>query len=176
MNDHLIQALEQRSSELYSLAFLFTGSTDGSVQALNRAVNYEGANGRIFGQSMNEASRKLIILEALDSIEIELEASKQRTSREAAVHQSGNPGWKRRERIARDEFETAVLAIDVFPRCAMLLTIFERMSIGLAAVLLDADSRLTAAAQEIGIVQLTENLCGTGAGRYSASIPPLSLA
>jgi hypothetical protein len=42
----------------------------------------------------------------------------------------------------------------------MLLTVFEGMSIKLAAVLLHANEALTSVAQRLGIVQLTRNLAG----------------
>ncbi len=63
-------------------------------------------------------------------------------------------------RVDREEFEEAVISIDAFPRCAMLLTIFEGMSIRAASALLHADEALTRVAQRIGIVELTRNLTG----------------
>jgi hypothetical protein len=93
-------------------------------------------------------------------MERELLASIRRTLHRAVEEPSGYFSWKRRARIARAEFEAAVLAIDPFPRCAMLLTVFEGMSIKLAAVLLHANEALTSVAQRLGIVQLTRNLAG----------------
>jgi hypothetical protein len=66
-----------------------------------------------------------------------------------------------------------VIAIDALPRCAMLLTIFEGISIEAAAVLLHADESLTAAAQQMGIVQLTSNLAGNGGRDPFPGLSPL---
>jgi len=110
---------------------------------------------------MNSWSRKLIIVEALGTMEPELRTSKQRVARSAEDEISGHTKWQKRPYIGREEFEEAVIAIDAFPRCAMLLTIFEGMSIHAASLLLNADETLTRKAQQIGILQLTRNLAGT---------------
>jgi len=47
-----------------------------------------------------------------------------------------------------------------FPRCAILLSVFERVSIEDAAVLLDVDRELFRKAQAIGLQELTRNLAG----------------
>ena len=88
--------------------------------------------------------------------------------------------WKRRPTIAKQEFEDVVIAIDAFPRCAMLLTIFEGMSTKAASVLLNEDEALTRKAQRIGIVELTRNLAGdSGRDPYPETgrnpVPVLSL-
>jgi hypothetical protein len=169
MNSELMETFEKNSSELYWLAYLLTGNEDRSVQAFGRALDTgENAN-PAFNGFMNEWARKLIIVEALGGMEGELRRSVARVAR--AVSQGDEKAdkdvqgkWTLRQGIAKEEFEQAVLAIDAFPRSAMLLTIFEGMTVGAAANLLHADQALTAAAQRIGIVQLTRNLAG-GDGR-----------
>lgn len=160
-NSDLIQTFEENSSRLYSLAFLLTGDIDRSVQAFQKALDGE--------EEANPAgARKLIVIAALATIERELRASVKRTLRRAAEETSGNPTWKQHAHIAREEFERAVVAIDAFPRCAMLLTIFEGMSIKLASVLLNANEALTGAAQRIGVTQLMRNLGGDQRPMFSA--------
>jgi DNA-directed RNA polymerase specialized sigma24 family protein len=161
-HQELIEIFEKNSSELYQLAFLLTGNTDRSVEAFSKAIDYDDEENPVFGGFMNAWARKLIIVEALGTMEKELRVSKQRVARTAADEAAGDANWKRRAHIAREEFEEAVVAIDAFPRCAMLLTIFEGMSIEGAASLLNTDESSTAAAQRIGIVQLTRNLAGSG--------------
>jgi hypothetical protein len=161
-----IQNFEARSLELYSLAFLLTGNTDRSLQAFNRTLDGEEEETTLFGNSTNRRARKLIIVEALDAMEMELEASRHRTACLALDERSVNPGWKRRALIATGEFEKAVLAIDAFPRCAILLTIFERISLRTAAILLNADHAVTQTAQRIGALQLSDNLSRESNGPY----------
>jgi hypothetical protein len=146
----MIETFEENMSELYSLAFLLSGTEDRGVEAFDRALDFE-----------DEDPRQMIIGEALGTIRTDLRASKQRVAR-AADEGLANARWKRRAYIGREEFEEAVVAIDAFPRCAMLLTIFEGKSIEEASLLLREDERLTRKAQQMGIVQLTSNLAGDG--------------
>lgn len=139
---------EEQSSELFSLAFLLTGDTERSVVAFDRALDYDET----------ENPRELIIGEALGTMRTELRTSRQRTEKRAEGEAAGDSRFEARDRIAREEFEEAVISIDAFPRCAMLLTIFEGMSIRAASALLNADEALTRVAQRIGIVELTRNL------------------
>jgi hypothetical protein len=158
----LIETFEKESSELYALAFLLTGNADRSIEAFGRALDVEEEENPAFGEFMNSWARKLVIVEALGAIKVDLRTSKQRVARMAEEDIATNPKWHRRPYIGREEFEEAVIAIDAFPRCAMLLTIFEGMSIQAASVLLHADDALTRKAQQIGVVQLTRNLAGDG--------------
>jgi hypothetical protein len=163
MNTELMETFEKNSSELYWLAYLLTGNEDRSVQAFGRALDIgENAN-PAFNGFMNEWARKLVIVEALGGMEGELRRSIARVARatEKGAEKDVQGKWTLRQGIAKEEFEQAVLAIDAFPRCAMLLTIFEGMTVGAAANLLHADEPLTAAAQRSGIVQLTRNLAGS---------------
>ena len=67
--------------------------------------------------------------------------------------------------LTKPELERALLAIEVFPRCALLLTVFERLSIQEAAVLLNADEPLVRKAQARALFDLTRNLAvGTACG------------
>jgi hypothetical protein len=142
-----MNTLEEQSVELFSLAFLLTGDTERSVEAFDRALDYEEAGN----------PRELIIGEALGTMRTELRTSRQRTVARAEESQ-GEATLQQKPRIAREEFEEAVISIDAFPRCAMLLTIFEGMSIRAASAMLHADEALTRVAQRIGIVELTRNL------------------
>jgi len=139
---------EEQSSELFSLAFLLTGDTERSVEAFDRALDYDDT----------ENPRKLIIGEALGTMRTELRTSRQRTAELAEDAACVHAKLQARPEIAQGDFEEAVISIDAFPRCAMLLTIFEGMSIRAASALLNADEALTRVAQRIGIVELTRHL------------------
>jgi hypothetical protein len=176
-DQELMEAFEANSSELYQLAFLLTGNADRSVAAFDNALDFNEVN-HVFGGFMKEWARKLIIGQALGAIDSELRTSKQRVSRTARDEDAGAEKWKRRADISQEEFEEAVVAIDAFPRCAMLLTIFEGMSLKDAAMLLNSNESLTAAAQRIGLVELTRNLAGPeGRDPYPETnpVPVLSL-
>jgi hypothetical protein len=179
MSNDLAEIFEEQWSELYSLAFLLTANADRSVDAFSRALDREEEN-PVFGNFMSAWARKLIAVEALGTIKTELKVSAQKVARMADDEIASDPKWKRRPYISQEEFEEAVVAIDAFPRCAMLLTIFEGMSIQAAAALLNEDKALTLKAQRIGIVQLTRNLAGdSGRDPYRepgrSPVPVLSL-
>lgn len=158
----LAEAFEKNSSELYWLAYLLTGNVEHSVEAFDRALDFDEEDKTTFSEFMNAWARKLVVVEALGTMETELRISIERTARLAGEEQPAVTKPARRRKISREEFEEAAVSIDVFPRCAMLLTIFEGMTLGQAAILLNADQNQTAAAQRIGIVQLTRYLAGEG--------------
>ena len=60
--------------------------------------------------------------------------------------------------IEKSDLERALLAIDIFPRCALLLTVFEKLSLDDATVLLGATKELLKKAREIGLYELARNL------------------
>jgi hypothetical protein len=66
--------------------------------------------------------------------------------------------------LTQPELHRALLAIDVFPRCALLLTIFEKLPVKDAALLLNADERLVLRAQATALIELTRNLAPVEAG------------
>ena len=139
---------EEQSSELFSLAFLLTGDTERSVEAFDRALDYDDS----------ENPRERIIGEALGTMRTELRTSRQRTAQMTEDAACVEARLQSRPEIPQGDFEEAVISIDAFPRCAMLLTIFEGMSIRAASALLHADEALTRVAQRIGIVELTRHL------------------
>jgi hypothetical protein len=179
VHEELIENFEKHSSELYQLAFLLTGNTDRSVQAFTLALELDEQMNSVFDGFMNEWARKLIMVEALGTIKTELRRSIARVARMGGEEALGSGRWTQRQGIAKEEFEEAVIAIDAFPRCAMLLTIFEGLPLKTAAILLDAGEALTAAAQRIGILQLTRRLTGnSGRDPYEGMnpVPMLSLS
>lgn len=163
----LYRAFGEHRSELYWLAFLLTGDQEQSVQAFSHALDVEDRANRFFRGWMVSWARRLVIAAALGAIASELRESVRRIQRSRLEHPafpcrppSGN--WTGFQGITKPEFERAVLALDVFPRCALLLTVFERLSIQDSAVLLGADDALVRKAQGVGLVDLT---CNVARGR-----------
>ena len=56
----------------------------------------------------------------------------------------------------KSDLERALLSIDLFPRAAVLLLLFEGVPLQDAAVLLDAEPDLVRKGQAAGVVELTE--------------------
>ena len=72
--------------------------------------------------------------------------------------------------LTKHDLERAVVTIDAFPRCALVLSIFEEVSMQDAAILLDADPALIRKAQGIGLCNLTRNLSSARNGRSMTAL------
>ncbi len=106
-------------------------------------------------------ARKLVIARSLGKITIELKHSARRTA--LTPYPAGSvslpsPEWSRQHPVDKFQLQRAVSAIDIFPRCALLLTNFEGLSLEDTAILLSADNELVKRAQAIGLAELGRNL------------------
>ena len=66
--------------------------------------------------------------------------------------------WTLGRDTTKVRLESALLAIDAFPRCVVLLSVFEGLSLEDVAILLDSDRELIRKSQMIGLRELTRNL------------------
>jgi DNA-directed RNA polymerase specialized sigma24 family protein len=147
----------QYTADLHWLAFLLTGHRDQSIDLAVETVT--GFAQPFFTAWMEAWSRKLVIAKALTGIREELAASVRRTEFKR-VHESGLPprDWRIGQGTTKSEFEAALLAIDYFPRAALVLSIFENVPAPDCAVILDASPDLVKKALAIGLLELTRNL------------------
>lgn len=157
-----MQTLEQanrRAAELYRLAFLLTGNREPSVEATIEALDFQDGANPFFSTWMLAWSRKVVIAKALAAIRGELAASARRTGSKRAEKAALPPrDWALSPDTTKSQIERALLAIDVFPRCALLLLVFEGVSLDDAAILLDSGRKLLRKAQITGLRELTRNL------------------
>lgn len=160
-------AFGEHCSELYWLAFLLTGDKEQSVQAFTHALEVEDAANPFLPNPFFQGwlvswARSLVIAAALGTIPSELRRSVRRVEHsrcEDPSHASPPPGIRGGlDGVGMAEFERAVRPLDAFPRCALLLTVFEKLSIQDTARLLGADESLVRKAQGIGLVELTRNI------------------
>jgi len=166
----LTKTFEDHAAELHWLAYLLTGSQDRSLQALTKAVDAEDYANPVTADFMASWSRKLVIAAALETIRPQLRESALRTARsedpDPATLAASKPAAS--HRMTTPDFEHALLAIDVFPRCALLLTVFEKLSIEDAALLLNADKALVRKAQGQGLLELAGAAAGGRSLRRTA--------
>ena len=156
------QIFEDHAAELEWLAYLLTGSHDRSVRALTNALDADDDANPAMADFMLSWSRKLVIAESLDTIRPELRESARRTAHAenpdpatlAALTPIGS------QPMTTSELERALLTIDLFPRCALLLTVFEKLSLEDAALLLNADKALVRKAQGQGLLDLARAMGG----------------
>ena len=154
-----IRIYKEEPAKLPWLASLITG--DPTPGAVLETPDADHAGNPFFAQWMVTWSRKLVIAKALGNIATELRGSVRRTA--LAEHPAGLKSappteWSNRHPIDRFQLERALMAIDVFPRCALLLTIFDGLSIEDTVILLGANKKQIKAAQAIGLNELSRNL------------------
>jgi len=103
--------------------------------------------------------RKLAIARLLGPVHSELEASLPRTDKYLTRSEGPIPtNWTPCQNMDRSQFERALLAIDFFPRCVLLLSICEKLSLDDLEALLGASKKVAQAARLIGLAALTWNL------------------
>jgi DNA-directed RNA polymerase specialized sigma24 family protein len=159
----LYRMFKEHSSELYWLAFLLTGDREQSIQACTRAFDLEDGATPVFQEFMVSWARKLVITASLATIRRELRKSMLRIARSqerdsAKLDNLPSHTWISNQPTTKSELERAVFAIDVFPKCVLLLTVFERLSIEQVALLLNANEALVRTTQSQGLIELTRNL------------------
>jgi DNA-directed RNA polymerase specialized sigma24 family protein len=153
------QNIRDDAADLYWLAFVLTKRQDLSIEiASDTAVSADNAS-PIFAEWMRGWQRRLVIGRALTAIHNELADSARRTQL-ARANFAAPRNWSLNPDTTKAELERALLAIEPFPRAALLLLVFEGVRVADAVTLLDADPTLIRKAQAIGLHELTANLAG----------------
>ena len=157
-----MQELEQilgRAASQYRLAWLLTGEREASIDATLDAPDAGADPHASFAEWMSAWSRRLVIARVLTGIREDLAQSARRTASirlRSPEFPAGAAGMG--YETTPYQFERALLAMDVFPRCALVLTHFERISVEDAAILLDATPSLVRKGRAVGWMQLVESL------------------
>ena len=154
-----VEQANQSAADLHWLAFLLTGDSGTGVDVVVETIASQDATNPYFSTWMLAWSRRVFIAKALAAIRQNLAASARRTELRRP-DQSALPTrtWVLDQATTKLHLERALLAIDVFPRAAVLLSVFERVPLKDAAILLDADPALVRKAQMSGLRELTLNL------------------
>ncbi len=163
--------IEKAIGDLYWLAYLLTQRCDISIDIAAEAATSEDAANSFFADWMRGWQRRLVIGKALTAIHDDLARSARRTKQARVSSFAVAPrNWSLSPDTTKADLERALLAIDSFPRAALLLLVFEGLRIADAATLLDASPDLLKKAQVIGLRELTANLAGGKPATVSA--PP----
>ncbi len=147
-------------NELLWLAYLLTGNRTLSVNAVTDAMDHKDVANPFFKNWMVSWARKLVIVKAHSEVEAELAASARRIRQRQFT-----AGWDVPQPVDwnladsdKPQLERALLAIDFLPRWALVLTVFERVSIEEAANLLGVERDLLWFARAAGLKELACNL------------------
>jgi hypothetical protein len=160
-----IETTRKDAADLYWLAFVLTESQDLSIDIAADIAASEDQRSPLFADWMRGWQRRLVIGRALTAIHDELAASARRAQLTRDSSSAKGPavpqrGWSLTPDTTKADLQEALLSIDLFPRAALLLLVFEAIRMADAATLLDADPALIRKAQAIGLRELTANLAG----------------
>lgn len=147
------------SSKLYWVAFLLTGHKELSARVTIDALSSEYGLDCMSSPRLRALLRRTVIKSALAETQTELSRSlhqfaSQRTDLGpiTVMDKLADPP------IGQAKLEEALLAIELFPRCALLLTVFERFPMQDAETLLHCNRNLIQAGQVRGLTDLARNL------------------
>ena len=166
-----IEQANKQAADLHWLAFLLTGSSESSIDIAVEAIASQDVANPYFSTWMVAWSRRVVIAKALAAVRDELAASARRTEWSAMKKPAMPREWALDPATTKAEIEKALHAIDVFPRAALLLLVFEGVPIADVMVLLDADKELVRKAQAIGLRELTRNLARMQGWTSAAATP-----
>jgi len=154
-----VQTLGQparEATDLYRLAYLLTGDSATGLDVATEAI--EDDDNAFFSHWMLAWSRRVVIAKSIVAIRAELAASITRTASIPASRKPLPPPGSNLRLHTSADLDHALLGIDTFPRCALLLSVFERVSLADAAILLDCTPAAVEHARNIGLRELTANL------------------
>ena len=147
-------------ADLHWLATLLTGRREIAGSVTMQAVDHPAYDSNpYFSTWMVAWSRRLVIAKILTAVREDLAASARRTALRRVERPALPPrSWVLDRGTPKSDMERALLSMDLFPRAAVLLLVFERVPLKDAAILLDADPDLVRKAQAAGIRELTTKL------------------
>jgi DNA-directed RNA polymerase specialized sigma24 family protein len=146
-----IGQIRNSATELYRLIFLLTGQSDLSLDITQDIISSQDA------AEPFDASRA--VTEAYVFMHGALVSSAKRTaSRRFKGVEIPPRTWSLDPETTKARLESALLDIDIFARWALVLTVFEGLSIEEASALLATDTELVRQGQIIGLLELTRNL------------------
>jgi hypothetical protein len=155
----VIGSEKEREGDLHWLAFLLTRRRGLSIDMAAEDASPQDGASLTFSTWMVTWSRIVVISKTLAAIRDELAASARRTNSKRPRRPAlPSRDWELDRDTTRVDLEKALLAIDVFPRATLLLSIFECVPVADAAALLDAEPELVRKAQAIGLMELTSRL------------------
>src|SRR5215467_7677181 len=129
--------IADRIFDLYWLGYLLTGDREQSVQAAIETLEMPDAANPFFESWMNTWSRKIFIAKVLGYAAAKTSESELRNRLRRLQAETGRDFMPSIDPAAgKAELERALLAIETFPRCALLLRVFEKLAIGDIGMLL----------------------------------------
>jgi hypothetical protein len=138
------------AASLYWIGLLLSGCPELSVAAAVEALDFDDAP--------DPVKRRAVIVKMLTAKREELAISAQKTAVEKTCECTVPAGWVLDPHTSTVQLEQALLAISLFPRCALLLTLFEGIKLEEASILLNTNRETVLEGRTEGLLSLTLNL------------------
>ena len=146
-------------ADLHWLATLLTGRREIAGGVTMQTMDHPACDSNpYFSTWMVAWSRRLVIAKTLTALRAVRDVRRQPVSRRVERPALPPRSWVLDRGTPKSDMERALLSMDLFPRAAVLLLVFERVPLKDAAILLDADPDLVRKAQAAGIRELTTKL------------------
>jgi DNA-directed RNA polymerase specialized sigma24 family protein len=150
---------KRNGADLHWLATLLTGCREIATDVTFQAIAPIQEASAFFSNWMHAWSRRIVIAKSLTAVREDLARSARRAALERGENAAFPPrSWMLDRQTTRLDLERALLMMDVFPRAAVLLLLFERVPLNDAAILLDSEPDLVRKALAAGARELTINL------------------
>ena len=162
--------------DLYRLAYLLTGDRERSVQVVIETLGAEDSANAFFDGWFVTWARKIFIAKVLGPVPLEASLPGLRTRLNELQSGAERTGRAIDARTGVAEIEAALLAIDAFPRRALLLRVFEKLSLEDVGILLNANLEAVKVATSIGLIELSRNLARSSADHPTRMPMPASMA
>ena len=172
-----IEGAYHAAASLYSIAFLLTGRSELSLEIAMEVLDSEDDPELLFSSQALAGVRRTVIEKALAAIRDELSISECQTASLSFAEVCLPPStWSLDPSTTKLQIESVLLAIDVFPRCALLLTVFEGLSLQEASAFLGSNGDSTLKGRITGLWNFTHHLARQQGWNPSAiQLPPTSL-
>jgi DNA-directed RNA polymerase specialized sigma24 family protein len=167
-----LKKANQIAADFHWLATLLTGRREIAVDAVMEAIAVARDPNDFFTTWMQSWSRRLLIAKSLTTVRADLAASARRMALRRSETSALPPrNWVLDRGTTKSDLKWALLSIDVFPRAAVLLLVFERVPLEDAAILLDAEPELVRKAHAAGLRKLTISLARMQSRQSAAARP-----
>jgi hypothetical protein len=156
---HTVEEAYRLASELYWIAFLLTGHEELSLRVTTNALSSETILACTSSPQLGARRRGTVIRDALAATQAEIATSVQQfAAQQPDLGFITTTGRSADSGLSKAQIEEALLAVDLFPRCALLLTVFEGLPLEEAGALLRCDRDLMKAGRMSALRDLTRNL------------------
>jgi hypothetical protein len=163
-----------RILDLYWLGYLLTGDREQSVHGVLETLEMPDAANPFFESWFSTWARKIFIAKVLGYVSPRASASELRIRLRRLEAETG-PIRPIDPTAGKAELERALLNMDPFPRCALLLSVFEKLAVEDVGILLNTDRESVKTATAIGLIELARNLAGDRSSEPAGRVRATSL-